>query len=156
MRKLIITGMAVAMLAVPAAASAGGPTGSTVCDQDHPVAHGSTITTNLTVPAGKFCDLSGDGGGWSTIKGNVTVNGVMFAQGVKFEKNVAVDGGIFRAVNDGSTITGNMSIKNSTGSLGLAESGFWNTTRFTVVGNYSVTDSNAPYMGGTLTAANLS
>ena len=38
MRKLIITGMAVAMLAVPAAASAGGPTGSTVCDQAHPVA----------------------------------------------------------------------------------------------------------------------
>ena len=85
----------------------------------------------------------------------MTVNGVMFAQGVKFEKNVAVEGGIFRAINDGSTVGGNMSIKNSTGSMGLAESGFWNTTPFKVVGNYSVTDSNAPYMGGTLTAHNL-
>ena len=47
MRKLIITGMAVAMLAVPPPL-AGGATGSTVCDQDHPVKPHSTIKTNLT------------------------------------------------------------------------------------------------------------
>ena len=45
-------------------------------------------------------------------------------------------------------------IKNSTGSLGLDVSGFWNTTPTNIVGNYGVTDSNAPYIAaGMLTAA---
>jgi hypothetical protein len=104
------------VLAIPAMASAAPGGGGTTCT-DNSMA-GKTIATNVTVPAGARCDLS-----WSTIKGNVTVNGDLVTYGqTTFEKNVSVDRGSFAAMNWDVTINGNLSFVNP---ATYSYNGFW-------------------------------
>jgi hypothetical protein len=107
------------------------PTGTT---GDAPFS--GTITTNLFVPAGTTCYMSG-----SEVMGNVTVNGVLYAWGDTFDGNVSVSGqgSAFVQFNWGDTIKGNLSITGSDGN------GFVN--QFTNEYSSSVVDGNLYYTG---------
>jgi hypothetical protein len=84
-----------------------------------------TISTNVNVPAGATCKLSG-----SDVKGNVSVQGTLVTFGTTtFEKNVSVTGGSFAAANWGVTIDGNLSFVNP---AAYSYNGFW--------GNYSANE----------------
>ena len=132
-KRVIPVLVAAAALVVPAASMAApGATGSTACT-DNSLA-GTTIKTNVTVPAGARCDLS-----WADVQGNVSVNGSLVTYGIThFAKNVAVNpGGSFAAANWGVTIDGNLSITDPAANSG---NGFWGDYSGNMVkGNLSYT-----------------
>jgi hypothetical protein len=104
MRKLIMTAVAVASLAVPAASMAAGAPGNINCTGS--MGNVNLPSTNVTVPAGAVCRLSG------TI-GNLTANGTMLMQGGEVAGNVTVNpGGLFQGYNYGVTIDKNLTITN--------------------------------------------
>jgi hypothetical protein len=114
-RKLIMAGVAVAALAVPTAALAQG--GGNVTCTDNSLA-GTTVNSNVTVPAGAHCDLS-----WATVTGNVNVAGSLTTFGqTHFEGNVIVNGGSFAGANWGVTIDKNLQF---TDPATYSYNGFW-------------------------------
>ena len=139
--------LAASLLGTTAASAATNPnananpatTGTTTCAGDIP--SGSVITTNLNVPAGATCRLSGN-----EVKGNVTVQGSLVAFGATFDRNVSVTGGSFAGENWGVTIKGNLSFVDP---ATYSYNGFWGNqggTTSTVEGNLSyVIDSSTAY-----------
>jgi hypothetical protein len=110
-KRVIPVIVAAAALAIPAAASAAG---NTVCDHNI----GSVaLNSNVTVPAGTTCSLSG------SINGNVTVNGELKMFGGHVTGNVTVNrGGSFSGINWPVTIDKNLTI---TDPAANSASGFW-------------------------------
>jgi hypothetical protein len=157
MRKsLIAAAVAAASLAVPALASA--QVGNTPCT-DSSLA-GTTVTSNITVPAGATCDLS-----WADLQKNVEVYGslVTFGQ-THFEGNVTVHpGGSFAAANWGVTIDKNLQF---TDPATYSYNGFWGNYSANVVkgsitytldanANYPMYQSPLLYFGGGVTAGSF-
>jgi hypothetical protein len=179
MKKLLTRGLlGLAALAVPAAAAlasplaaSAAPSSSTTCNNGYWNQYGnvtitnplpSVVKTNLVVPTGAVCGLSGN-----EVQGNVDVQGSLVAYGGVFDKNVSVTGGLFKSVNEGVTINGNLSFLDpAPGSY----NGFWGNqfgTTNVVKGNLSYTiDSSTSYPmynspllyfgGGTTVNGNLS
>jgi hypothetical protein len=135
--------LAASLLGTTAASAAANPnagaTGTTTCTADSQLP--SVITTNLNVPAGATCTLSGN-----EVKGNVSVQGSLTAFGATFDRNVSVTGGSFSGVNYGVTIKGNLSFVDP---ATYSYNGFWGNqygTTSTVDGNLSyVIDSSTAY-----------
>jgi hypothetical protein len=146
MRKFIMAVAVVAMLSFSAVAMAAAPvTGSTTCTDGS--LQGRTISTNLTVPAGAACDLSG-----AKIAGNVAVYGFLFTHdATTYGNNVTVySGGHFKAFGSGMVkINGNLSFVNP--EVG-SDNGFWAPSEVTGNLSYTITSDtvyplyNAPYL----------
>jgi hypothetical protein len=139
MRKLIMTAVAVASLAVPAASMATGG-GNVNCTNGS----NQTINANVTVSAGQTCRFSG------TINGNLTVNGTMLMQGGEVTGNVTVNpGGLFQGYNYGVTIDKNLTITNPASESPIGGSnGFYGSqggTTNQVKGNVSFTLNSGVY-----------
>jgi hypothetical protein len=77
----------------------------------------SVITTNLDVPSGSVCVLTGN-----EVMGNVTVEGSLTAWGGHFDKNVTIKGGEFAGKNNRVQIDGNLSFLNPAAD---SYNGFW-------------------------------
>jgi hypothetical protein len=140
MRKLIIAVpmvAALATLAVPSLASA--QVGNVNCTGGSLA--GTTVTSNITVPAGATCDLS-----WADLQKNVDVYGSLVTFGTThFEGNVNVHpGGSFAAANWGVTIDKNLAF---TDPATYSYNGFWgNYSQNVVKGSITYTlDANANY-----------
>jgi hypothetical protein len=143
MRKSLIAAAAAAVslvsLAVPALSSAA--VGNVDCTDGS--LQGETVNSNITVPAGKTCDLS-----WADVKKNVEVYGSLKTMGIThFEGNVTVHpGGSFGAANWGVTIDKNLQI---TDPATYSYNGFWGNqggTTNVVKGSLIYTiDANASY-----------
>lgn len=159
MNKLLRRGlMGLAALAIPTGAVLASPlaahaapvsTGSTTCNNGYMGPYGnylpgtplpSVVTTNLDVPSGAVCVLSGN-----EVKGNVSVEGSLTAWGGHFDKNVTVTGGEFAGKNNSVQIDGNLTILDPAAD---SYNGFWvnqGTTNL-VKGNMSYTiDSTTAY-----------
>jgi hypothetical protein len=178
MKKLLTRGLlGLAALAVPAGAALASPlaasaaTNSTTCNNGYWNVNDNititkplpdVVTTNLVVPPGAFCGLAGN-----EVQGNVTVQGSLVVYGGVFDKNVSVTGGLFKGVNNGVTINGNLSFQDpAVGSY----NGFWGNqggSTNIVKGNLSYTiDSSTSYplynspllyfAGGTTVNGNMS
>ena len=135
---LVAALLGLVVLAFAGVATAAQVTGSTTCT-DNSLA-GTTVKTNVTVPAGARCDLS-----WADVQGNVSVNGTLVTYGIThFAKNVGVNpGGSFAAANWGVTIDGNLSITDPAANSG---NGFWGDYSPNLVKgnlNYTITPTAA-------------
>ena len=136
-RLLILLAMLGAAFAVlSATALGGGPVRSTSCTTDM---GGQPFTTNLDVPAGATCRLSG-----GSVSGNVSVEGTLFTFGYSFSQNVTVTGGSFCNVNYPLHITGNLAI---TGSSGPSNGPCEQNGNFAVYGDGSSIGGNFSYTG---------
>jgi hypothetical protein len=108
-------------------------------DINHPLS--SVISTNLYVPPGAVCGLSGN-----EVQGNVSVQGSLVVYGATFDKNVSVTGGSFKGVNNAVTIAGNLSFLDPPQG---SDNGFWGNQNGNnvVTGNLSYTiDSSTDYL----------
>jgi hypothetical protein len=118
------------------AAAPTGATGSTTCNTGDEWWNGpNPITTNLVVPAGAICRMSG-----VVVQGNTSVNGSLYTIGSTFDGNVSVDGGCLTTANQGNTFKKNLSITNSPGCWlgGAVQDGFWTPYSDTIIcGNFS-------------------
>jgi len=128
------------VLAFAGVATAANAPGSVSCSGNSLA--GTTIASNVNVPAGATCDLS-----WSDVKGNVSVSGSLINYGATtFEKNVAVNpGGSFIASNWGVTISGNLSYLNP---ATYSYNGFFGNYGFgpgDAYGHYNVVKGNLTY-----------
>jgi hypothetical protein len=152
MRKLITVaamvaaaiGTSLGMAASASAATASAVTGTTTCSTGPDSNISGTITTNLDVPAGATCRYFG-----GEVLGNASVEGNLVVAGVKFDRNVGVSGGSLSAINQGITISGNLSITNSPGAPDNGTNGFYNDAGTSYVGgNFSYTyNSGRLYVG---------
>jgi hypothetical protein len=154
MRKIIPALVAIAALAVPATSLASNPGNGSVKCTDSSLA-GTTINSNVTVPAGAHCDLS-----WADVKGNVSISGDVTNYGAThYEGNVTVNpGGSFAAANWGITIDKSLTI---TDPRTYSYNGFWGnqggttneikgdvTYTITSAANYPNYQSPLLYFGG--------
>jgi hypothetical protein len=115
---------------------------------------GLTISGSLDVPAGVTCRLVGD-----VVTGNVTVEGILYSYGTRFDANVTVTGGVITIANgnaDASALAGNLTITGSSGNNQIGCPNFSNIIRGNVTfsgnsGNLYVCQAT---VGGSVTVSN--
>jgi hypothetical protein len=156
MKKLLTRGLlGIAALAAPlgvslalpmaAAHAAPGTTAATADLGTGPLPYNGTINGNLDVPAGVSFYING-----GEVKGNVTVEGYLFAANAKFDNNVTVTGGHIQFNNQPSlrsVVKNNLTI---TGSDNNDWNGFW--VGANIGNNFTYTGNAARlYVGATIT-----
>ena len=106
---VFVLGLAVALSVGVAIASAGG--GTITCAN---AALTVRTTSNVDIPAGKYCNLFGE------FQGTVTVEGYAEVNSATFDKNVNVIGGSIAVPNGIADFKGNLNISGSNGVPGVA------------------------------------
>jgi hypothetical protein len=109
---------------------------------------------SLDVPAGATCRLFG-----GEVTGNVTVEGMLYSYGTKFDANVTVTGGVIQIANGNanySALAGNLTITGSSGNNQIGCPNIGNIIRGNVTfsgnsGNLYVCQAT---VGGSVTVSN--